>query len=165
MFIKIIKKIILIVTALSMLTLSLVTWRYQGDIYHMHTRLFKSDKNYSDSIYKILWESVDKKDSTKEIKMREITLFELLSRFQKEPTSYHPSELLMDKMIKSDRWSRFIPNSNSTTYPVSQKLWMSKNITIKEVMNYILIEAEELSEKRFHKKLEKLSHDELKELL
>jgi len=165
MFIKIIKKIILIITALSMLILSLATWRYQGDIHHMHTSLFQSDKNYSDSLYRTLWESVDQKDSPKEMKMREITMLELLSRFQKEPTSYHPSELLMNKMINNDRWSRFIPNSDSSTYPISQKLWMSQNITIKEVMNYLLIGAEELSEKRFHKELENLSHDELREIL
>ncbi len=131
MFIKLGK----IVIALIMLFTSLSTWRYQGDIHHLHTKFFKSQQNHSEDQYQKLWKVYAQKGEKME--MREIHPSEFFTRLF-TPPSPHPSEFIMERMISDKSWNHYIPNSHSSTYPLSQKIWMSQNLKIQDLMNYLL---------------------------
>lgn len=157
----IIKKIFLTFIALSIFIISVGSWRYQGDIHHMHTKLFKSDKNYQDNIYKIFWKLHLTDKQHHKIEMKKIYLYEIL----RQVSVKHPSEKIMNHLIENKRWSRFVPNSNNSTYKMSQKIWMSQNLTIKEVINFELRGVEEQSLTLFNKKLNMLNDEEIEQLL
>ena len=127
MFIKMIK----IVIALSMFVISVGLWRYQGDIHHMHKRIFQSKKIYREEEYLVLWQNYSK-DSEEKMEMKVIHLYDFLNK-----KTTHPSEIIMNEIINSKEWSKFIPNSKSSTYRMSQKIWMSQNLTIYELMGYL----------------------------
>ena len=131
MFIKLGK----IVIALSMLIISLSTWRYQGDVHHLHQKLFTSKQQHTAQEYQQLWQSYAKNQEPK--RMQPLYFWTVITRFI-QPTAVHPSELMMDQMIQSPSWKPNIPNSNSSTYPLSQKIWMSQNLTLEQVMDYLL---------------------------
>lgn len=128
--------ILRVVIAISMFVISVGSWRYQGDIHHMQKKIFDNNKSYSHAKHKALWDKYSK-DSNNPIEMREIHLYDAVFRLIEEPKP-HPSELIMDDIIKSKKWSRFIPNSKSSTYKLSQKIWISQNLTIEEIMDYAL---------------------------
>lgn len=128
MFVKLFK----ILIALSMFLISVGSWRYQGDIHHMHKSVFKSEKVYSQKEYRDLWKKYSQ-SSEQKIEMKVIHLYDFLQN--REP---HTSELIMDKIINSKEWRGFIPNSNSSTYKMSQKVWISQNLTVYELMGYFL---------------------------
>lgn len=157
----IIKNIFLTFIALSIFIISVGSWRYQGDIHHMHSRLFKSDKNYQDSLYKVFWKLHLTDKEHHKIEMEQIYLYEIF----RQVSVKHPSEKIMNHLIDSKRWSRFIPNSNSSTYKISQKIWMSQNLTIKEVINFELRGVEEQSLTLFNKELKILNDKEIEQLL
>ena len=161
MLTKLLKKLFMILVALSMFVISVGSWRYQGDVHHMYTQIFKSDKNYQDRLYQTFWKlhSADNYHNT--IEMEKIHIYEMFRQVSIE----HPSEKMMNHLINSKRWSKFVPNSNSSTYKMSQKIWMSQNITIKELMNHELRGVEEQSLALFNKELKMLNDKEIEQLL
>jgi len=60
-----------------MFVISVASWRYQGDIHHMHKAIFKSDKHYSKDAYQALWKKYSQGIEQK-IEMREIHLYNIL---------------------------------------------------------------------------------------
>ena len=122
--------------ALTMFVISVGSWRYQGDTHHMQTKIFKSENDYSEEVYLAFWKQhiTHSSFNNVEMKMEVIHIYEMFRQVSIE----HPSEVIMNKIIESDEWRRFVPNSNSSTYKMSQKVWMSQNLTARELMNYAL---------------------------
>jgi hypothetical protein len=126
-----------ILIALLMFIISVGSWRYQGDIHHMHTKIFKNEKKYTQREYQKIWDRYAENSPYKTMKMRSIHLYEIPQKLWGAEEEVHPSERMMDELIKSEKWSKFVPNSNSTTYPLSQKIWMSQHLTIEELMGFL----------------------------
>lgn len=166
MFITIIKKIFLTIIAFSILIYSLASWRYYGDTYHLKTEIFKSNKTYKDDVYKIIWAMNIGKDRVKsnkikiKIKMKRIEFYEIPSRLLKDVKKY-PSEKIISSLINSKEWDKFIPNSKSATYKTFQTIWISQNLTIKEVINYYLKDIDKLSIDHYHKPFNLLNIKEI----
>ena len=162
MLIKIAKKILLSIIALSMLVLSLLTWRYQGDIHHMQVKIFKSDKSYPQDVYNLRWAmSIGSNNiQTSTIAMKKIYFHDIVFQIMNK-TKVHPSQSIIANTINSKNWKPFIPNSNSITYKLAQIMWISQNITLKKVMNYNLKGIENLSLSYFNKSLDQLTIDEI----
>jgi len=127
-----------ILIALMMFVISVGSWRYQGDIHHMHTKIFKNAKEYRQSDYQKIWDKYAQNRPYKSMEMKPIYLYEIPQKLWGEKRELHPSERIMDELIRSERWKKFIPNSKSSTYPLSQKIWMSQHLTIEELMGFSL---------------------------
>jgi len=123
--------------ALMMFVISVGSWRYQGDIHHMHKKIFENQKQYSQNDYQNIWKKYSKDKNNTKREMSVIHLYDIPMRLlgKSKPST---SELILDNIIESKSWSRFIPNSKSSTYPLSQKIWMSQNLTIDEAIEYLL---------------------------
>lgn len=158
MLIKILKKILLTLIALSMLILSLVSWRYQGDIHHMKAEIFESNTTYPQDVYNVKWATSIGSNSIQPstIAMKKIYFYDIAFQIL-DKTKVHPSQSIITRAINSKRWEPFIPNSKSSTYKLAQTLWISQNIEIKRVMNYNLKGIESLSVDYFNKSIEQLT--------
>ncbi len=132
MFIKLLQVLI----ALSMLLISIGTWRYQGDIHHLKKSLFQITHPQPQARYQALWERYSDKETPMTIKP--LHFWSFLARWHQPNTPLHPSEKIMDRIIHDPQWQPNIPNSNSSTYPFSQKIWMSQNLTIEELLSYLM---------------------------
>jgi mevalonate kinase len=107
--------------------------------------------------------SADKND-TNRVEMRAISFYELPSRVLKRGKK-HPSHKLINHIINSKEWSKFVPNSKSKTYKTFQTIWISQNLTIRELMNFYLLDIDELSKKHFHKPTDRLNIYEIIKLI
>lgn len=163
MFINTLKQLAMILIALSMFVISMVTWRYQGDIHHMSPKVFASDKSYPKDVYNLLWKMHSQEDHSS-LEMRAIPVTELPAKLYHHTVS-HPSESIITDMIDDPSWEKFIPNSQSSTYKTFQTFWISRHIGIQEVMNYRLKGIEEASLRYFDTPLTELNRSEVETLL
>lgn len=163
MLVKLLRQLSMILIAVSMFVISVSTWRYQGDIHHLHPKNFESDQNYSVDVYNLLW-AMHSQDSQLPIEMRPLPLYELPAKLW-HPTITHPSEAIIADMIDDPAWNKFVPNSQSSTYKLFQTFWISRHIGIQEVMNYRLKEIEARAIEHFHKPIKELDINEVSTLL
>lgn len=163
MFINTLKQLAMILIALSMFVISMVTWRYQGDIHHMSPKVFESNQSYPEDLYHSLW-TMHSQGSPTTMAMRAIPLTELPAKLYHHTVS-HPSESIITGIIDDPSWEKFIPNSQSSTYKTFQTFWISRHMGIKEVMNYRLKGIEEASLRYFDTPLTELNRSEVETLL
>jgi hypothetical protein len=142
MFIKILKKIILTIIALAMLIYSLASWRYYGDVYRLRVELFQSEVNYQEDVYNARWAMSIGVNTieTNQVEMKQLYFYDIPWRLYTHG-EVHPSEVLISRIVNIIKQKKLAPSAKESSYKLTQPLWISKHLTIQEVINYDLNSA------------------------
>ncbi|NEW61495.1 transglycosylase domain-containing protein [Sulfurovum sp. bin170] len=144
MFIRLLKKLFMVLIALSMLIVSLSMWRYQGDTHGLKIEAYQSSVRYQDDLYNIAWAMSIGTNviDTNIVKMREINLYDIPFRMINFHTyKRHPSESIIYRLVQFDERKKSIPANKTKTYRVSKGIWLSKHLNIKDAINHNLINS------------------------